>query len=79
MKLTFDELSINMSNYNGHSAALAEQSIINSACEYVMQYLVIPHIGVDESDIIPWPEHAQVNFVEGCVNLFVNMRCVNIQ
>lgn len=79
MKLTFDELSINMASYNGCSAALAEQSIINSACEYVMHYLVIPHAGADECDIIPWPEHAQVNIVERFVNLFVNLRYVNIQ
>ena len=79
MKLTFDELSINMANYDGQTYALAEQSIINSACEYVMRYLVIPCIGMDESDIIPWPEHAKVNIVERYVSLYVNMGCVNIQ
>lgn len=77
MKLTFDELSVNMANYNGQSAALAEQSIINSACEYVMNNL-INNPTVEEDCVIPWPKDAKVDFVSHKVSLYVNRAYITI-
>jgi hypothetical protein len=77
MILTFKELNINPTDYNGMEFGKARALIINQACDYVMTKVIID-TSVDEFDAIPWPKDAEVCMVKQSVIMFVNMQSVTI-
>jgi len=77
MILTFKELNINPTDYNGMEFGKARALIINQACDYVMTKVIIDS-SVDEFDAIPSPARAEVNMVMQYVAMYVNMASIVI-
>ena len=74
MKLTFDEIAVNVAEFNGLSAKLARQCIINTAINFVLNTILynVDTEEIGENNIIPWPEDIDVDFVNHTVDIFVN-------
>ena len=76
MILTFKEIGIDASDYNGYSFAATHSLIVNQTCDYVMDSLRNTLYDMlygppDESYHIPYPERATVDMVQHTVNIFV--------
>jgi hypothetical protein len=66
MIITFLELNIKTSDYNGARTYRAFTEIVNAACDYVMAN----HFpGQDEMECIFNPEYADVDFIRGTIHL----------
>lgn len=70
-------MAINIADYNGRAWALARAEIINATCNYIM-HMIVKDTSVDESDVIPWPNEAEVNLTMGTVTIFVNMGMITL-
>jgi hypothetical protein len=77
MILTFREMAINIADYNGMTWALARAEIINATCDFIM-HTIVKDTSVDELDVIPNPEEADVNLTMGTVTIVVNMDSVTL-
>ena len=77
MILTFREMAINVADYNGMTWALARAEIINATCDFIM-HTIVKDTSVDELDVIPNPEEADVNLTMGTVTIVVNMDSVTL-
>lgn len=80
MKLTFDEIAINIAEFNGLSAKLARQCIINTAINFILNTMLndVDTEEIGENNIIPWPEDANVDFVNHTVDIFVNAGYITV-
>lgn len=80
MKLTFDEIGINVAEFNGLSAKLARQCIINTTINFILNTMLynVDTEETGENIIIPWPEDAGVDFVNHTVDIYVNMAYITI-
>ena len=77
MILTFREMAINIADYNGMPWSKARAEIINATCDFIM-HTIVKDTSVDELDVIPWADEAEVNLTMGIVTIFVNMDMVTL-
>ena len=66
--LSFSDINVSPSDYNGKTYISAYASIINIACDFIMHYYFT---GYNEMDCIFNPERADVNMVAHTVTLDV--------
>ena len=70
-------MAINIADYNGMPWSKARAEIINVTCDYIM-HMIVKDISVDELNVIPWADEADVNLTMGIVTIFVNMDMVTL-
>ena len=68
MTLSFADIDVNPSDFNGSAYASAYALIVNKACDFVMHYYFM---GYNELDCIFNSERAEVNMVTRTVTLDV--------
>ena len=77
MILTFREMAIDIADYTGMPWSKARAEIINATCDYIMR-MIGKDKCVDELEVIPWADEADVNLTMGIVTIFVNMDMVTL-
>ena len=80
MKLTFDEIAINIAEFNGTPSEFARQCIINTAVNFILDTMLysVDTEEIGENNIIPWPEDAEVDFINHTVDIFVNAGYITV-